>query len=353
MGFYDDIELDEDAHRDESSRATSPLGQSGLLLLAAERAAGGAQLVRWGALGARLDALGDGEREAWALLNLNRMMRRSLASAGIEPSAVLGPLLDRVDGHMSRDDELVTARFLLRILLMPIAHTVGRPEAGVAERLLGRLQLPASDGEAELGADDRRAAEGIAAQVDNVVTWLSVRFRSVDPMFAITDALAAYGAALQGFPVSDLPDNELATASEVALESYRPVAELPAVLELLRAAVPDEGLLAAFDLATGLALAQRMPPAPLLTGLVRRELFRRDLHYPNDLGNLYAALQAALIAAERDLALVGAWRNAGASGRVQLLARSDSFGRGRWRRSPPPAGRVCSPASAGSALAAW
>lgn len=68
--------------------------------------------------------------------------------------------------------------------------------------------------------------------------------------------------------------------------------------------------------------AGRLAPAPVLTGLVRRDLFRRDLHYPADLGSLFAAPTASLASARRDLQLV---RRLGtectrASVRVQLVA---------------------------------
>lgn len=326
LGIFDDIGNDDDLFADGDA-PPSPKGglwreHDGRALLRAERAGGSATLVRLGAFAGELGLLAPAAREAWALLNLDRIMRRILAAAGLEPADLLPHLIVGAPLRIGLGSDAATARFLLCALL-PLVSDHGGIDGTMAGRLLRRLR-PArlEDGAAQLWAEEQRAIDEVTAIAREVGQWLGDRMAAVDPLFAVTDVLATYGGALHGFPMDHLPDNSRATLAEMRLESFRQAASLPPLLSLARRSVPEESMIAVFDIGVAMALAKQLAPLPPLTGLIRRDLFRRDLHYPADLGSLIAAIRTSLTAAARDRDLVLAWtgKQSRASARVQGLA---------------------------------
>lgn len=349
MGIFDDIGNDEDddplVDRDllRPPPARGPWRElEGAALLRAERRGGSAALVQLGAFSADLAHRPAGQREAWALLNLDRILRRILAAAGLEPSDLLPHLVAGAPLQVGLGSDAAQARFLLAALLPAIATAEGgKPrqsgtvtvasgdaegqevDARMAARLLRRLRpLRREDSDSADWAEEQRAIDDVTVIAREVGELVHTRMAAVDPLFAVTDLCATYGGALHGFPMDHLPDNSGATRGEMLLESFRHAASLPPALARARYAVPDGALIAVFDLAVTAGLCRHLPPTPPLTGLVRRDLFRRDLHYPADLGSLVMALRASLTAARRDLDLVQAWSRqlSRASARVQLVA---------------------------------
>jgi hypothetical protein len=337
LGIFDEIGNDDDEELARLGADRSSGGDwhemDGKTLLRAERAGGSAALVKLGALGARLAALPSPAREAWALLNLDRVMRRVLASAGLEPADLLPHLIGGAQLPFGSAGDAGSARFLLCAIL-PLIAGIDSIDGAMAARLLQRLR-PArmDDREQDLWLEEQRAIDEITAVASDVRGLLAKRLEAADPLFAVTDLLATYGAALNGFALHHLPDNSGASRAELILETFRNASSLPPQLSRARYAVPDGALISVFDVAVTACLVERLVPMPPLTGLVRRDLFRRDLHYPADLGSLIAALRASIVAAERDLALVSHWAALAtrSSARVQLLALTilSCFGQAR------------------------
>ncbi len=249
-------------------------------------------------------------------------MRRILAAAGLEPGDLLPHLIVGAPLRVGLGSDAATARFLLCALL-PLIAEHGGIDGAMAARLLRRLR-PArlEDGAAQLWVEEQRAIDEVTAIAREVEQWLDDRMAAVDPLFAVTDVLASYGGALHGFRMDHLPDNSRATKAEMRLESFRQAASLPPLLSLARRSIPEESMIAVFDIGVAMGLAKHLAPMPPLTGLVRRDLFRRDLHYPADLGSLIAAIRASVIAAvrDRDLVLAAAQQQSRAAARVQGMA---------------------------------
>lgn len=348
MGIFDEIGNDADddplvtLDLPRLSSGRSPWrALEGEALLRAERRGGSAALVQLGALAADLAHLCAAQRDAWALLNLDRIMRRVLAAGGLEPSDLLPHLVAGAPLPVGLGSDAAQGRFLLAALLPVVADGEGPRRGGggrsanggdaeregvdgrMAARLLRRLRpFRLEEGDGGDWAEEQRAIDEVTAIARELGELVDGRMAAVDPLFAVTDLCATYGGALHGFPMDHLPDNSGATRGEMLLESFRHAASLPPALARARYAVPDGALIAVFDIAVAAGLCRHLPPVPPLTGLVRRDLFRRDLHYPADLGCLVVALRASLAAARRDLDLVKGWSEqlSRASARVQLLA---------------------------------
>ncbi len=298
LGIFDDIGNDDDGPLLPSRDRRREL--EGMALLRAERANASALLVQLGVFAAELTHLGPALGEAWALLNLDRIMRRILAAASLEPSDILPHLVGGAPLPFGLGADAANARFLLCALLPVVADRAGT-DGVMAERLLRRLR-PAriEDRDTELWADEQLAIDEVSGIARKIARLIDERMAKTDAIFAITDFMASYGAALHGFPFDHLPDNEGARQGEIMLETYRSAAALPPLLSRARSAVPEDALISVFDLGAAVALAGRLAPMPLLSGIIRRDLFRRDLHYPADLGSLIAALKASLAASTRD-----------------------------------------------------
>lgn len=325
MGIFDEIGNDEDElpqWHDADAQPAAWRTMDAPTLLRAERAGASAALVAIGALGARLEALSPAAREAWALLNLDRTLRRILASATLEPADLLPHLLGGAPLPVGNGEAAARARFLLCALLPLLANAPGA-DGRMAARFLERLRPAGLTGyEQSLWQEEQAAIDTVSAIVQSVQQLLETQLASCDPLFGITDFLATYGAALHGFALHHLPDNNAATQRDMLVESFRQARGLPGVLYEARRAVPEGSLLSVVDLGVSTCLLKRLAPMPPLTGLIRRDLFRRDLHYPADFGSLIAAIKASTALARRDLELVTAWETVCSrrAARVQLLS---------------------------------
>lgn len=328
MGIFDEIGNEDDdqallAAEQALVRRHSPWREmDGQKLLQAERAGGSAMLVRLGAFGAELSYLSTAQREAWSLFNLDRIMRRILASADLDPTNLLPHLIGGSALAAGHGSEAASARFLLCALL-PLVADVGGVDASMVARVLRRIRpVRVEQRECDAWQEEVRAIDDVTDIGRRILKLLEERMGRVDPLFAVTDLLATYGGALHGLPLHHWPDNSGATDAAMILESFRQAASLPPLLSLARRALPDGSLYAAFDLATAAGFARRLPPAPFLSGLIRKDLFRRDLHYPADLGCLIASIGASLALARRDLRAVQSISSqiSRASARVQTLS---------------------------------
>lgn len=339
MGIFDEIGNDDEVPFEEArfdpERPSAWRQMEGRDLLRAERAGASATLVKLGGFSGQLAALPHSVREAWSLLNLDRAMRRILASAALEPAELLPHLIGGAPLPLGRSSDAASARFLLSATL-PLLATAGGIDGLMADRLLRRLRPTRLEGrEQDLWLEEQRAIDDVTGIAREIKQLLTERMQSVDPLFAITDLLATYGGALHGYRVDHLPDNSGATRGEMLLETYRHASGLLPLLNRARHAVEDGALLSLFDVAVTACLLEKLDPMAPLTGLIRRDLFRRDLHYPADFGSLVAALKASMIAATRDLELITEWSGLTSrkSGRVQLVAISMLLCLGQARAS--------------------
>ncbi len=151
MGILDDVDLYGD---DEPLAPARPLPDAAsgdaAQLLQSERIGTSRAVAAWGRLAGRLEAVTPALREGFAILNLDRMLRRTLAAVAVEPSEVLPCLLGGAHGRL--DPEMRSlARYALRGLLPLVAET-GGPEGRVSARVLA--ELARRRGPVSQGAED-------------------------------------------------------------------------------------------------------------------------------------------------------------------------------------------------------
>lgn len=318
MGFYDDV--GEDAEEETSVRRVDAAGATqsaaAQLELSQQRSPGGTVLVRMGRLAGRLEAAERPVQDAFHLLALDRIVRRVLAAARIDCTTVLPTILGGVPAPVGANGEIIEARTLLHAFIAPLAFRACGAKQ-IASRFIKVLRI---DQDRTSDWDPSRESQRIQQAIASAEAYWKNAFASADPLFAITDFAAAYGAELNLLPFDHLPDSEWATDRDVLVESFRPVRPLPPQLERIRAASPDGLLLTIFDVAAAIALSDRAG-TPILSGLIRYELFTRDLHYPADVRAVYTSLASTVGLAERDLEMVRTWRASPpcAHGRLPLM----------------------------------
>ena len=305
MGILDDVDLYGD---DEPLPLGRPLPATAsgdaAQLLQNERIGTSRAVAAWGRLAGRLEAVTPALREGFAILNLDRMLRRTLAAVAVEPSEALPCLLGGARSQLDPETRSL-ALYALRGLLPLVAETGGL-EGRVAARVLaelGRRRGPVSQGAED--DDDEAAIAELADLAREARGWFAGMVAQRDPLFAITDLVAMHGGQLSGFSFLDsmiaLPDDHDTSALDRKLERLRGPTPLPRLLADLRRSAPDGGLLSVIDLVVATHAAGVLD-VPILTGLVRRELLRRERSYPHDLASVAASLLASVRMAERDLA---------------------------------------------------
>jgi hypothetical protein len=117
MGILDDVDLYGDDEPLAPARALPDAAPGDAAhLLKNERIGTSRAVAAWGRLAGRLEAVTPALREGFAILNLDRMLRRTLAAVAIEPSEALPCLLGGARGRLDPETRSL-ALYALRGLL--------------------------------------------------------------------------------------------------------------------------------------------------------------------------------------------------------------------------------------------
>lgn len=319
----------------EAIAASVPVELRARQLLTAERVGFSRAAARWGHLAGRLESVSPALREGFAVLNVDRMMRRMLNSGGLEPETMLPALLGGAEADVKKADKLAAMGILESLL--PLIQALPAPESVAAARVWTALRR--WNGWAGTSEDLATLAEEIAdarGVVEALYRWYEGYLGDADPLFLITDLMAAHGPALMGAGWLDdvMKDQGSARPLEVALEALRPpqhrVGGVPDEIILARSIAHDGSIMGAIDLVMATAAARAFGFAPI-SGFVRRELMSfEDSHYPRDVAMVSASVLASVEAAERDLECMVAFeqlrgRTLG-SAQATLLAATVAWG---------------------------